>query len=76
MRYPLSWIEEDVIAGDRFRFHGGRLAVPRGPGLGVEVDRDKLAKLHENYRRCSIRERDDTGEMKRRFPDWEPVLEW
>ena len=35
--------------------------MPTGPGLGVELDRDALARLHEQYLACGITERDDTG---------------
>jgi len=42
----------------------GAVAVPDGPGLGVELDRDALARLHENYQRCGVRVRDDTGYMR------------
>ncbi len=56
---------------------GGAVTVPDAPGLGVALDRDALARLHENYLRCVIRERDDTsyrrifepGYTKRR-PRW------
>ncbi|GAA4459734.1 glucarate dehydratase family protein [Phytohabitans houttuyneae] len=42
----------------------GAVAVPDGPGLGVELDRDTLARLHENYLRCGVRVRDDTAYMR------------
>ncbi|WP_238007079.1 glucarate dehydratase family protein [Dactylosporangium sp. AC04546] len=42
----------------------GAVAVPDGPGLGVELDRDMLARLHENYLRCGVRVRDDTAYMR------------
>jgi glucarate dehydratase len=42
----------------------GSVAVPSTPGLGVQLDRDQLARLHEQYRRCGIRVRDDTGYMR------------
>lgn len=49
----------------------GAVSVPTGPGLGVTLDRDMLARLHENYLRCGIRERDDTGYMRSLRPGWE-----
>jgi glucarate dehydratase len=55
------WRTQDVLAGDPFRFEGGSVAVPTGPGLGVALDQDRLGELHETYRRCGIRNRDDTG---------------
>ena len=51
----------------------GALSVPRGPGLGVELDRDALARLHEQYLACGLRNRDDTGYMQRVVPGYERV---
>ena len=65
------WKTEDVVAGTPFTFAGGALSVPRGPGLGVELDRDALARLHEQYLRCGLRNRDDTGYMRRVVPGYE-----
>jgi glucarate dehydratase len=65
------WKTEDVVAGTPFTFSGGALTVPRGPGLGVELDRDALAKLHEQYLACGLRNRDDTGYMRRIVPAYE-----
>jgi glucarate dehydratase len=65
------WKAEDVVAGDPFTFTGGSVAVPRGPGLGVELDRDALARLHEQYLACGLRTRDDTGYMRRFHPGYE-----
>ena len=49
----------------------GAVSVPEKPGLGVCLDRDVLARLHENYRTCGVRERDDTGYIRKFQPDWE-----
>ena len=43
------WKTEDVVAGQPFSFSNGALRVPDGPGLGVELDRDALGRLHEQY---------------------------
>jgi glucarate dehydratase len=65
------WKTEDVVAGTPFTFRGGSLAVPSGPGLGVDLDRDALARLHEQYLACGLRNRDDTGYMQRVVPAYE-----
>jgi glucarate dehydratase len=65
------WKTEDVIKGTPFKFEGGALTVPDAPGLGVELDRDALAELHEQYLRCGLRNRDDTGYMQRINPSYE-----
>jgi glucarate dehydratase len=65
------WKTEDVVAGQPFSFSGGAIAVPDRPGLGVELDRDALGRLHEQYLRCGLRNRDDTGYMQRVVPSYE-----
>jgi glucarate dehydratase len=65
------WKEEDVIAPGVLEFQEGAVAVPAGPGLGVELDRDRLARLHEQYLSCGLRDRDDTGYMRRVDPSYE-----
>ncbi|MGW8955505.1 glucarate dehydratase family protein [Streptomyces sp. NPDC055709] len=49
------------------RFVDGAVPVPRTPGLGVTLDRDALARMHEDYLRCGIRERDDATYMRQAF---------
>src|SRR5690606_2956879 len=43
-------LEDDVIAGGMFQYVDGAIAVPDGPGLGVQLDRDKVAQYAELYR--------------------------
>ena len=52
-------------------FVDGSVPVPVTPGLGVEIDEDALAVLHEQYLRCGIRDRDDTGYMRGIDPAFE-----
>ena len=58
------WKTEEVVRDGALTFVDGAVPVPTGPGLGVEVDEDSLAALHEQYIRCGIRDRDDTGYMQ------------
>lgn len=67
--YP--WQSDEVIAGGRFRFEEGAVAVPREPGLGVELDRISLARLHQHYLDCGLTKRDDQVEMQKVVPGWE-----
>jgi glucarate dehydratase len=62
------WKTEDVVKGQPLPFRGGAIQVPDTPGLGVELDRDALGVLHEQYIRCGLRSRDDTGYMRRVDP--------
>lgn len=49
----------------------GSVSVPDAPGLGVRLDRDTLARMHEDYEKCGVRERDDTGYIRKFQPGWE-----
>ena len=42
-----------------------------GRGLTGELDRDALARLHEQYRACGVRRREDTVYMRSIQPDFE-----
>jgi glucarate dehydratase len=64
------WQREDVIEPGALSWHEGELSVPAGPGLGVELDRDALARLHEQYLACGVRVRDDKSAMLRADPGW------
>jgi glucarate dehydratase len=65
------WKTEEVVQPGTLAFTDGAVRVPRGPGLGVRLDRDALARLHEQYRDCGLRNRDDTGYMRRIDPSYE-----
>lgn len=64
--YP--WQDEEVVEGGRLRFEGGSLRVTTTPGLGVTLDRTALARLHDNYLHCGIRNRDDLAQMRKYDP--------
>ncbi len=64
--YP--WQDEEVVEGGRLRFEDGSLRVPTGPGLGVTLDRTALARLHDNYLHCGIKNRDDLAQMRKYEP--------
>ncbi len=66
--YP--WQSEEVITGGRLQIEDGALTVPNSPGLGIELDREALARLHQQYLDCGLTERNDAIEMKKIIPDW------
>ncbi|MEV6082038.1 glucarate dehydratase family protein [Streptomyces parvulus] len=67
--YP--WQSEDVLT-ERIAFEGGRVTVSDAPGLGVELDRDRLAFLHRRWLDDdgALRDRDDAAAMRVARPDW------
>lgn len=68
--YPWLPEDSDIITGKKLPIHEGRMAVPVGPGLGVELDRDRLARAHEVYQKCGMRRRDDASLMRQLDPSW------
>ncbi|GAA1019699.1 glucarate dehydratase [Acrocarpospora pleiomorpha] len=71
--WPWKRADEDVIKPGAIGFVDGAVAVPDGPGLGVELDRDALGRLHEQYLSCGLRNRDDTGYMQTVDPSYRAV---
>ena len=71
--WPWKDPEEDVVVPGALRFVDGAVPVPTAPGLGVELDRDALARLHEQYESCGLTERDDTAYMRRFEPGFDPA---
>lgn len=72
--WPWKNVEDDVIVGSPFTFENGRLAVPSLSGLGVELDREKLARMHRQYLDCGLRNRNDTEYMKTIDPSFEATM--
>ncbi len=64
------WKTEDVIVPGVLEFRDGAVAVPDGPGLGIELDEDALARAHEDYLRCGLTARDDATYMRRFEPSF------
>ncbi|SEF63809.1 glucarate dehydratase [Nonomuraea solani] len=59
---------QDVVKPGALTFVNGAVPVPAGPGLGIELDRDALAVMNEQYEKCGIVARDDTTYMQRFNP--------
>ncbi|MBO0867845.1 MAG: glucarate dehydratase [Micromonosporaceae bacterium] len=64
------WQREDLIEPGVLSIRDGVLPVPDGPGLGVRLDREAMDRLHQQYLRCGIRNRDDVAAMRVAVPDW------
>ena len=61
---------DDVIVGGPMRYVGGSIRVPDGPGLGVALNRDKLAQYADLFRELGGYAYDrDPGR-----PGWFPLL--
>jgi len=63
-------LEDDVIEGGRLPYAGGAIAVPTGPGLGVRLDRERLARYHELFLRLGSYPYDQDPLR----PGWTPLV--
>jgi glucarate dehydratase len=43
-------LTDDILTGGKLAYVDGKIAVPMGPGLGVEVSRDKISQYAEHFR--------------------------
>ncbi|MEU3251558.1 glucarate dehydratase family protein [Streptomyces sp. NPDC006997] len=67
--YP--WQSEDVLTR-RLTFEDGGVTVSDAPGLGVELDRAELRRLHRRWLDDdgALRDRDDAAAMRAADPGW------
>jgi glucarate dehydratase len=63
-------LTDDIIVGGKFKYEGGSIAVPEGPGLGVKLDRDKLGEYSELYKRLGSYPYDQDPLR----PGWTPTI--
>ncbi|RKN62795.1 enolase C-terminal domain-like protein [Paenibacillus ginsengarvi] len=65
-------LTDDIIAGGLMKYENGSIRVPSGPGLGVELDEEKMAQYERYY--------EEKGDYYARFhqdprrPDWFPTI--
>lgn len=72
--YPHLPENSDIIQGGKLPIRNGRMRVPAGAGVGVDLDLDKVARAHEIYRKCGMRERNDAETMRLVEPDFDRNL--
>jgi glucarate dehydratase len=63
-------LTDDIIQGGKLKYENGAIAVPSGPGLGVKLDRDKLAEYRELYLRLGSYPYDQDPLR----PGWTPTI--
>ena len=64
------WQDGERLTREPFRIVGGKVAVPKKPGLGVEIDMERIEKHHRLYREHALGARDDAVAMQYLIPGW------
>ncbi len=64
------WQDGQRLTKQPLVIRGGRVEVPKTPGLGVELDMVEVDKAHELYRRHGLGARDDSTAMQYLIPGW------
>ncbi|PYO91902.1 MAG: mandelate racemase [Gemmatimonadetes bacterium] len=61
---------DDVIAGGKREYCNGMMPVPTAPGLGITLDRERVAQYHEEFRRLGAYPYDQDPLR----PGWAPLI--
>lgn len=65
------WQDGQGLTTAPLKISGGEIRVPDAPGLGLELDRERLAEAHELYLENGLGARDDAASMQFLIPGWE-----
>ena len=63
-------LTDDIIEGGKLKYDNGAIAVPTVPGLGVKLDRDKVAEYRDLYQRLGSYPYDQDPLR----PGWTPTI--
>ena len=63
-------LTDDIIQNGKLKYENGAISVPTGPGLGVKLDRDKMAEYRELYLRLGSYPYDQDPLR----PGWTPTI--
>ena len=61
---------DDIIEGGKFKYENGAIKVPSAPGLGIKLNREKLAEYSELYKRLGNYPYDQDPLRK----GWAPII--
>jgi glucarate dehydratase len=64
------WQDGQGLTKDPLQIVDGAIAVPTAPGLGIELDRDRLAEANVLHLEHGLGARDDAAAMQFLVPDW------
>ncbi|MBI0577987.1 glucarate dehydratase [Neobacillus cucumis] len=64
------WQDGQRLTKEPFKIVGGMVDVPAKPGLGVEIDMERIEKAHQLYQQKGLGSRDDAIGMQYLVPNW------
>jgi glucarate dehydratase len=64
------WQDGQRLTKEPLQIKGGFVAVPKKPGLGVELDMVEVEKAHQLYKQHGLGARDDAMAMQYLIPNW------
>ncbi|WP_225360706.1 enolase C-terminal domain-like protein [Ligilactobacillus salivarius] len=64
------WQDGQQLCDDAFEIKNGCIEIPNKPGLGININDEKLAKAHALYEKLKFHERNDTIAMQYLIKDW------
>jgi glucarate dehydratase len=65
------WQDGQGLTREPLQIRDGEIKVPTAPGLGVELDRDRVEAAHQLYLEHGLGARDDAASMQYLIPGWE-----
>ncbi len=64
------WQDGQRLSREPLQIRGGQIAVPHGPGLGVEADMTQIEAAHKVYEKMGTSDRNDIAAMQFLIPGW------
>ena len=64
------WQDGQRLTTEPYKIDGGLLTVPDRPGLGIDIDRARLAEAHQLYLAHGLGARNDAVAMQYLIPGW------
>jgi glucarate dehydratase len=64
------WQDGQRLTREPFQIVNGALELPERPGLGIEIDEQRIEAAHDLYRKLALDDRDDRASMQYLVPGW------
>jgi glucarate dehydratase len=64
------WQDGQRLTKEPFQIVNGALELPERPGLGIELDEQRIEAAHALYRKLGLDDRDDSASMQYLVPGW------